>query len=299
MQIKMGRKKQEAQPKKAANEATNTDRLSASSPHAELKAKIESVLFCIPEGVTADLLAHKVNMSSKEKIQSALSELQKDYEMREGGLKIISDEKGVWRFKVPDEHIPFIQTAAEPEFDRAVLETLAYIAWRGGSRQCDVVRVRGNKAYNHIKLLKEKGFIESHRSGLSKWLELTKKFNEYFNLKQGEKLPVPEDVEKIAEETEKAAAAAKLHEDEIKMQQAKVLANLKKEEPEDGDSEESGKNGPDGEESENEEPESDGDITPEEEPEGSDEEPEEEEEFNKAESDDSASPATRENPDNE
>ncbi|MFH0869028.1 MAG: SMC-Scp complex subunit ScpB [archaeon] len=230
-QAKISKEEQHIQISKQETEALiNGDSPSpsvVSSPQAELKAKIESILFCIPEGVTIDLLAHKVNMASTDSVKWAIQELQKDCDTR-GGLKIITDDKGVWKFKVPDEHIPFIQEAAEPEFDRAVLETLAYIAWRGGSRQCDVVRVRGNKAYNHIRLLKERGFVESHRSGLSKWLELTKKFNEYFNLKQGEKLPVPEEITKAAEEAEKAAAAAELQAQELKAQQALSVAELKK-----------------------------------------------------------------------
>jgi len=230
----MGRKKKDVS-EVAANApiingdspASRSEAAVVPSPQAELKAKIESIMFCIPEGVTIDLLAHKVNMASMDSVKWALQELQKDCETR-GGLKIITDEKGVWKFKVPDEHIPFVQEAAEPEFDRAVLETLAYIAWRNGSRQCDVVRVRGNKAYNHIKLLKEKGFIESHRSGLSKWLELTKKFNEYFNLKQGEKLPVPEEITKAAEEAEKAAAAAQLQAEEKNIQKAQAIEEIRK-----------------------------------------------------------------------
>jgi len=167
----------------------------------ELKAKIESILFCIPDGVTVEQLAHKVNLGFTGTVKKAVLELQKEYASRTG-LNIICDEKGIWKFKIPDSHITIVKEAAEPEFDRAVIETLAYVAWRGGARQCDVVRVRSNKAYNHIKLLIEKEFIESHKSGLSKWLEPTKKFYEYFKLEPGQKLSVPGEVEKKFETAE-------------------------------------------------------------------------------------------------
>jgi len=156
----------------------------------ELKKKLEAIMFCIPEGVGVQNLAHRVNLGFTGTVKKALEELQKDYENRGSSLRLLN-EGDTWKLKVKDEFVPVVIEAAEPEFDRAVLETLAYIAWRGGSRQCDVVRVRGNKAYDHIKLLREKGFLESHRSGLSKWLVLTKKFYEYFNMKQGEKLLAP------------------------------------------------------------------------------------------------------------
>ncbi|MGB9675021.1 MAG: SMC-Scp complex subunit ScpB [Candidatus Nanoarchaeia archaeon] len=160
---------------------------------ADLKAKIESILFCIPEGVTIDLLANKLNLGLKEDIKQILEELKQEWNKK--NIKLIN-EGDVWRFKIPDEHIELIREATIPEFERSVLETLAYIAWRGGARQCDVVRVRSNKAYKHIQILIEKGFIESHKSGLSKWLQPTRKFYEYFKIEPGQRLPLPEDVEK-------------------------------------------------------------------------------------------------------
>jgi nucleotide-binding universal stress UspA family protein len=84
-----------------------------------------------------------------------------------------------------------------------------------------VVRVRSNKAYNHIKLLKEKGFIESHKSGLSKWLQPTRKFYEYFKIDPAQKLPVPEEIEKRLQEAEKAAEEAEKAEAEKQAAQAK------------------------------------------------------------------------------
>ncbi|MEM4713934.1 MAG: SMC-Scp complex subunit ScpB [Candidatus Nanoarchaeia archaeon] len=166
----------------------------------ELKAKIESILFCVPEGVGIDVLANKLNLGLKEDIKTILEELKKEWENRKG-IKLIN-EGDIWKFKIPDENIEFVKEAAAPEFDKSVLETLAYIAWRGGARQCDVVRVRSNKAYNHIKLLIEKGFIESQKSGLSKWLQPTKKFYEYFKLEPGQTLPLSEEMQNKIKEVE-------------------------------------------------------------------------------------------------
>ncbi len=155
----------------------------------DLKAKIESILYCIPDGVTIDKLGERLAIIQRGRIKEVLEQMQSEYAGRRG-IQLVS-ENNMWKFKVPDEHISIIRDVAEPEFDKSVLETLAYIAWRSGSRQCDVVRVRSNKAYNHIKLLIEKGFIESSKAGLSKWLEPTKKFYEYFKLQQGQKLETP------------------------------------------------------------------------------------------------------------
>jgi len=177
-------------------------------PNAEIKAKMESVIYCVPDGVTIDALANKLNLGLKANVDKLLRELQKEYEIRKSAIKLIEDN-GRWKFSIPAAHTSLVLDAALPEFDKSVLETLAYIGWRGGSRQCDVVRVRSNKAYNHIKLLIEKGFIESHKSGLSKWLQPTKKFYEYFDIKSNQKLPIPKAVEEKLEEAEKAAKEEK------------------------------------------------------------------------------------------
>ncbi len=181
--------------------------------NAELKAKIESVLYCIPDGVTVDALANKLNLGLKADVGKLLRELQKEYETRKGAIQLIQDGSR-WKFSIPNEHTTLVLDAALPEFDKSILETLAYIGWRGGSRQCDVVRVRSNKAYNHIKLLIEKGFIESHKSGLSKWLQPTKKFYEYFNVKSNQKLPISKAVEERLEAAEKAAEETKAQDED-------------------------------------------------------------------------------------
>lgn len=180
-----------------------------SNPNSEIKAKIESIIYCVPDGVTIDALANKLNLGLKGDVLKILKELQADYEKKTSGvgIKFIQDGEK-WKFSIPVEHTALVLDAALPEFDKSILETLAYIGWRGGSRQCDVVRVRSNKAYRHIKLLIEKEFIESSKSGLSKWLQPTKKFYEYFNIKPNQKLPVPKEVEEKLEEAEKQSQAA-------------------------------------------------------------------------------------------
>ena len=160
----------------------------------EIKAKIEAILFCLPQGINTRALAQKLNLGSAGRVKAALKSLQDEYGERKAGLVIV-EESGFWKFKVPEDYLDLIKDAAEPELDLAVLETLAYVAYRRGSRQCDVVRVRSNKAYSHIKELIEKGFLTSEKAGLSKFLRPTKKFYEYFQLKRGEKLKIPKELQ--------------------------------------------------------------------------------------------------------
>ncbi len=70
--------------------------------------------------------------------------------------------------------------AVSPELGRAVLRTLALIALRQPVKQSDIVKVIGNKAYEYIKELEARGIVRSEKSGNTKLLTTTKKFEEYF-----------------------------------------------------------------------------------------------------------------------
>ena len=67
------------------------------------------------------------------------------------------------------------------ELDKPTMETLAIIAWKQPILQSDVVRIRGNKTYEHMKVLEESEFVSTTPTGLSKTIKLTPKFYQYFD----------------------------------------------------------------------------------------------------------------------
>lgn len=153
----------------------------------EIKGQIEALLHCRPKGLTLEELSNHSGVSSKGLLKKLLNEIQEDYSKRASGLKIINQDS-TWKMAVKDEHIETVQDVAQPEISKAVLETLAYIAHKKSIRQADVVRIRSNKAYGHIKELVENGFLESKKDGASKKLCPTRKFYEYFKLTEDQSL---------------------------------------------------------------------------------------------------------------
>jgi chromosome segregation and condensation protein ScpB len=57
---------------------------------------------------------------------------------------------------------------------------LGLIAVKHPVKQSIVVKIIGNKAYDYIKLLAEKGFVKAKKAGNTKLLEITPKFESYF-----------------------------------------------------------------------------------------------------------------------
>ena len=157
----------------------------------ELKSKIEAILYCTPQGISLDKIARAVGIGSKGHVKNVLNSLKEDFDNRESGVRLI-EQDGLWKMAVRDEHVDLVKEAAKPELDKAILETLAYIAHKKRVSQAGVVKVRSNKAYEHIKELEEKGFIESKKNKKTKLLSPTKKFYDYFKLEE-ERLELPEE----------------------------------------------------------------------------------------------------------
>ena len=72
------------------------------------------------------------------------------------------------------------------EFTKAEQETLAIIAYKQPIKQSVVIKIRGNKSYDHISQLKEKGLISSEKLGRSRLLKLTPHFFDYFDVSEKE-----------------------------------------------------------------------------------------------------------------
>jgi len=153
----------------------------------EIKNKIEAILYCIPEGVSTRRLASLLGIGSPGYIKKALEDLQGEYSESNRGFQIVNED-AIWKFVVKQEYLELVKEAAKPELPNSVIETLAYIAKEGKIKQSELIKKRTNKAYDHIKELKDVGFVEIKRKGRTNVLSLTKKFYDYFQLQEGEKL---------------------------------------------------------------------------------------------------------------
>jgi len=95
-------------------------------------------------------------------IENCLTEIQLEWKDR--GLDLVRTSLG-WRFQTKGEYSDYIQKL-NPErpakHSRALLETLAIIAYRQPVTRADIESVRGVSVSSHIiRNLEEKGWIES------------------------------------------------------------------------------------------------------------------------------------------
>ncbi len=130
----------------------------------------------------------------KEDIVDALEEIQNSCADRGFELKKVASG---WRFQVREETAPWVNRLWEEKpqrYSRALMETIAIIAYRQPITRGDIEEIRGVAvSSNIIKTLTEREWVKviGHRDvpGRPALFATTKQFLDYFNLQSLEELP--------------------------------------------------------------------------------------------------------------
>jgi len=150
----------------------------------EQSKKVEAALFVAGRFLSLQELVTLTDVNPIL-LKKILEDLQERYSDR--GIEIIHKEN-MWKMDVSAEYTWIVNKLAtgSSEFSKAEQETLALIAYKQPMKQSVVVKIRGNKAYDHIKRFVEMGLITKKRAGHTSDLGLSEDFYEYFHLPQGE-----------------------------------------------------------------------------------------------------------------
>ncbi|MEK6840462.1 MAG: SMC-Scp complex subunit ScpB [Nanoarchaeota archaeon] len=150
----------------------------------EAKSVIESILFV--SGKFLDMKA-LITLSDMNPIiiREILEDLKKSYDERESAIRII-EKNGMWKMDVKQEfaNITTRLAGGSSEFTKAEQETLAIIAFKQPIKQSVIVKIRGNKAYDHIKKFSELDLVNKKRQGHTHELTLSQEFYDYFGVSE-------------------------------------------------------------------------------------------------------------------
>ena len=174
---------------------------------AELKRIIEAVLLCAPQPMPISeirrLFADELELSA-DTVRALLDELRADWSGR--GVELLPLASG-WRFQTTPEIARFIarlHTERAPKYSRAVLETLAIVAYRQPVTRGDIEEIRGVAVSSQIvKTLEDRGWIEviGHKDvvGRPALFATTKQFLDDLGLRSLQELPSLENAVPIAD----------------------------------------------------------------------------------------------------
>ncbi len=118
-------------------------------------------------------------------IQEVLEKLKEKYDKEDSALQII-EKSGMWKMDVRPEYSDIINKLAtgNAEFSKGEQETLAIIAFKHPIKQSVIIKIRGTKAYDHIKKFVDLGLIKKKKMGHTSELSLSDEFYDYFNVQE-------------------------------------------------------------------------------------------------------------------
>jgi segregation and condensation protein B len=164
----------------------------------DAKRVLETALICASQPLTLrELRSLFADELGADTLRGLLDELSRDWEHR--GVELVALASG-WRFQSrPElrEYLDRLHPEKPPRYSRAVLETLAIIAYRQPVTRGDIEDIRGVVVASQIvKQLEDRGWIESigHREtpGRPALYATTKSFLDDLGLASLEQLPTLE-----------------------------------------------------------------------------------------------------------
>lgn len=166
----------------------------------EIKRVLEVALLTTQEPLSvADLRKLFEEQLSADTIRKVLDELRSDWDGR--GVQLVQVASG-WRFQSRSEYQIYLDRLSPqrpPKYSRAVLETLAIIAYRQPATRGDIEDIRGVTVSSGVlKALETRGWIEvvGHREvpGRPALYATTRSFLDDLGLRSLEELPPLEDL---------------------------------------------------------------------------------------------------------
>jgi segregation and condensation protein B len=162
---------------------------------SKAKQVLEAALFAAQQPLNLrDLQSLFEDLLSTDVLRRLLEELRDEW--RDRPVELLQLASG-WRFRTRAEYMPYLERLnpeKPPRYSRAVLETLAIIAYKQPVTRGEIEQIRGVQvATQVVKVLEERGWVDvvGHREtpGRPALLATTKKFLDDLGLRNLAELP--------------------------------------------------------------------------------------------------------------
>ena len=163
--------------------AKSQEELDKSEETKNLK-KIEAALFISARYLTVQELVELTDINPLL-LREMLEKLRENYQKTDTSIEILNKDE-LWKMDIRQEYFDMINRIAtgKAEFTKAEQETLAIIAYKQPVKQSVIIKIRGNKAYEHVKHFIDIGLLKAKRAGHTLELNLSESFYDYFHLEK-------------------------------------------------------------------------------------------------------------------
>lgn len=171
----------------------------------EIKRVVEAILFAAQRPMTCKQIQQifpEIEQPELSTIQAAIDEIKADYRSRPVELKQVASG---YRFQVRQELSRWVSRLFEEKpakYSRAMLETLAIIAYRQPVTRGDIENIRGvsvSSSIIHTLLDREWIRVVAHKEvpGRPALYGTTKQFLDYFNISSLQELPTLQEIQSL------------------------------------------------------------------------------------------------------
>lgn len=146
------------------------------------KSRLEAALFLSEEPVDREEISDILDLGSMGYVKMLIEEYKEELEEDHRGLELVETPTG-YELKVKKDHLDHVaHLAPHQDLNEGQLRTLGLIAYNAPLEQADLVEERGNRAYQHVKEMVNRGFISKEKDGRTAILNVTDHFLEYFDI---------------------------------------------------------------------------------------------------------------------
>jgi len=146
-------------------------------------ALIEAALYVAGRPLDLKTLRSLIKPKSKRRAEKLAETLIEEYKKRDTALAVLKLDDNRFVLQLKPEYTPRVRKLSlRPLLPMGPLKTLSYIAYRQPVLQSQVIDVRGEHAYGHLKELEDQGLIVRERVGKSRMIRTTEFFADYFGL---------------------------------------------------------------------------------------------------------------------
>ena len=166
------------------NEQTQSEALKKEKITRQL-ALMEAGLYVAGRPLDINILGNVTGTRSKKKVRNLAKTLVDNYKNRDTALEILELEGERFVMQLKSEFTGKVRKlATKPLLSAGPLKTLSYIAFRQPILQTQVIDVRGNHVYGHLKQLEEMELINREGVGKKRVIKTTQFFADFFGLSQ-------------------------------------------------------------------------------------------------------------------
>ncbi len=146
----------------------------------DIEQVVEAVLFSSSHPLTVPEIEEAVGRPRSE-VRQGVKKLRRMYQNRKTSLEIVKIGRK-FSLQLKSTFNKYGMEMMDEEISKPLLKTAALIAYYQPIKQSELKKKVGEKAYDHVDTLEDKGLILSERDGRTYSLRTSSKFQEYFGL---------------------------------------------------------------------------------------------------------------------